>query len=399
MKNAICSQCKRIYEYFGSFKVTNFMMKSVSIIYAPVKNLLLVIVAYIDFISDSILLMSIMIVLGPIFVWNNHTMFSSQVGILLLASIVVPLIISAVTLANERPLIVLDSKDWIKWKVRSHENERRKALLLLRIFIVIFSILPPLAPAVIVFSSEKAKVKRKALINKTYQEEQESFHVSTLEEFELLTEYVEESRLALLTYKRNEVCIEIVIQLSINFIMILLSQSYFPIETGLQALFQTRNEDGSSTSGVTLELLILLALKSFASSALTSVNIKTESKTFIPWTSKLVLGLRYVLTFIIRITSIVTYYAPYIGLIGIMAHYHAETIPLDLTNFKFINDTEEKLYHYWNEFETEFQSVEISKLFRFNYRDPTFWYNILPPSSTKYTVIPLNTAYYIFVAM
>ena len=129
------------------------------------------------------------------------------------------------------------------------------------------------------------------------------------------------------------------------------------------------------------------------------MNIKTESKTFIPWTSKLVLGLRYVLTFIIRITSIVTYYAPYIGLIGIMAHYHAETIPLDLTNFKFINDTEEKLYHYWNEFETEFQSVEISKLFRFNYRDPTFWYNILPPSSTKYTVIPLNTAYYIFVAM
>jgi hypothetical protein len=33
MKNAFCTQYKRIYEYFGSFKVTNFMIKSVSIIY------------------------------------------------------------------------------------------------------------------------------------------------------------------------------------------------------------------------------------------------------------------------------------------------------------------------------------------------------------------------------
>ena len=199
--------------------------------------------------------------------------------------------------------MVLDSKNWIKWKAITDENKSRKAFWSLRIFIVI---LPPLVPAVILFSSEKAKEERKSLINKSYQEEEESFHVSTLEKFKLLTEYVEESRKALLTYKRNEVCIEIVIQLSINFIMILLSQSYFPIETGLQAVFQTKNEDGSSTSGVTLVLLILLAIKSFASSALTSVNIKAESKTFIPWTSKLVLGLRYMLILLFRIIAIVT---------------------------------------------------------------------------------------------
>ena len=391
IKNAFCTQYKRIYVYFGSFKVTNFMMKLVSIIYAPVKNLLLVIVAYIDLISDSILLMSIMIVLDPVLVWNNPDMFSSQVGILLLASIIVPLLISAVSLANKKPLIVLDSKNWIKWK--THENESRKAFWLLRIFIVI---LPPIVPAVIVFSSEEAKEKRKSLINKSYQEEEESFHVSTLEKFKLLTEYVEESRKALLTYKRNEVCIEIVIQLSINFIMILLSQSYFPIETGLQALFQTRNEDGSSTSGVTLVLLILLAIKSFSGSALTSVNIKAESKTFIPWTSKLVLGLRYMFILLIRIISIVTYYAPFTGILDIMAHYQAETIALDFDNFRFINDTEEKHYHYWNEFDSEFQSVEISKLFRSNYTDTMYPQQ---PSITQYTGIPLHTAYYIFWVM
>jgi hypothetical protein len=192
-KNAFSTQYKRIYEYFGSFRITNFIMKSVSICFEPVKRLLLVIVAYVDLISDSILLMSIMFVLGPTFVWNNPTIFSSQIGILLLASIVVPLLISAVILANKRPLIVLDSKNWIKWKARSNENESRKSLWPMRIFIVILS---PLVPAVIAFSSEKAKEKRKSLINKSYQKEEESFHVSTLEEFELLTEYVEESRLA-----------------------------------------------------------------------------------------------------------------------------------------------------------------------------------------------------------
>ena len=393
MKNVICSQCKRIYEYFGSFKVTNFMMKSVSIIYAPVKNLLLVIVAYIDLISDTILLMSIMIVLDPVLVWNNPGMFSSQVGILLLASIIIPLLLSAVSLTNKRPLMVLDSKNWIKWKAITDENKSRKAFWSLRIFIVI---LPPLVPAVILFSSEKAKEERKSLINKSYQEEEESFHVSTLEKFKLLTEYVEESRKALLTYKRNEVCIEIVIQLSINFIMILLSQSYFPIETGLQAVFQTKNEDGSSTSGVTLVLLILLAIKSFASSALTSVNIKAESKTFIPWTSKLVLGLRYMLILLFRIISIVTYYAPFTGIMDIMAHYQAETIALDFDNFRLINDTEKKHYHYWNEFDSEFQSVEISKLFRSNYTDTMYPQQ---PSITQYTSIPLHTAYYIFWVM
>ena len=79
-----------------------------------------------------------------------------------------------------------------------------------------------------------------------------------------------------------------------------------------------------------------------------------------------------------------------------MSHYQAETIALDLTNFKFINDTEEKHYHYWNEFESEFQSVEIYKLFRSDYSDPEV---IQPPSATKYTGILLHTASFLFLAM
>ena len=385
MKNSLSTQYNRILEYFGSFKSINFIIQSILIIYEPMKRLVLVILAYLDLIFDFILLMTIMIVLGPTFVWNNPSDFRSQIGILLLMSILVPLLKSAVTLANKRPLVVLDSKNWIKWKTRSHE-----VIWPLKIFNVICLLL---VPAMLVFSSEKAKVKRKSLINKSYLREEESFHASTLEEFELLTEYIEDTRLAMLTMKRNELTIEIVIQLAIHITMILLSQTDFPIETGLQAVFQSRNEDGSN---LTLVLLLLSVLWSFTSSALTSVNIKTESKTCLPWIPKVVLGIRYLFIFFVRITSIDTYFAPFIGLMGITNHYQAETISLEFTNFKYINDTEEKHYHYWNEFESEFQSVEISKLFRSHYTNPM---NPMQPSITKYTGIPLQMASYIFLAM
>ena len=172
MTNSFSTQHKRFYKYFGSFKIINFITKSISISFDPVKRLLLVIVAYLDLIFDAILLFSIIIVLGPISMWNPDT-FSSQVGFILLASVIFPFLKSTVTLANKRPEVVLDSNSWIKWKARSHENYSRNVVWPLKIFIFVFS---PLVPAVLVFSSEKAKDKQKLLINKNYQEEEESFH-------------------------------------------------------------------------------------------------------------------------------------------------------------------------------------------------------------------------------
>ena len=68
MKNTFLTHKKRIYEYFGSFKTSKLITKTISLGYEPVKRLLLVIVAYLDLIFDTILLMSIFIVLVPPFV-------------------------------------------------------------------------------------------------------------------------------------------------------------------------------------------------------------------------------------------------------------------------------------------------------------------------------------------
>ena len=110
----------------------------------------------------------------------------------------------------------------------------------------------------------------------------------------------------------------------------------------------------------------------------------------------IVLGIRYLLIFLIRIGDIVFYYAPFIGELDIMSHYHAELIPLDYETFKYVNDTDLQEYHYWNENELQFESIGISQLYRSDYTDKKY---PRPPSTTLYTVISLETAFIIFWAM
>ena len=113
----------------------------------------------------------------------------------------------------------------------------------------------------------------------------------------------------------------------------------------------------------------------------------------LPLFPKCVLGLRYLNIFINRIGSIVTYYAPYIGLLMLMNHYHAELIPLDAETWSSFNNT---FYEYWNPITNEFQSRNISELFRSDYTDPAY---PQPPSITLYTLTDLRTAYGLFWAV
>ena len=94
--------------------------------------------------------------------------------------------------------------------------------------------------------------------------------------------------------------------------MILLSLSDFPVEDGLQSIFQSSNE-GSEVSDATLNFLIVSLIWSFKTSAVTSIKIKSDTKRFLPFVSKMILGLRYLLIFLLRISIIVAYFSPFIG--------------------------------------------------------------------------------------
>ena len=109
---------------------------------------------------------------------------------------------------------------------------------------------------------------------------------------------------------------------------------------------------------------------------------------FLPIAAKLLLIIRFLSILIIRICSIVTYFAPYLGTLDIMAHYQAEKVALEIETFQRLNKTG---YHFMNPINNESQMVEISKLFRTNYGNPEMD-TPQPPPTTVYTLIKLKTA-------
>ena len=137
-----------MYIYFPWFK-------GIRITYICVKRLLMVANSYLDLVNDTILLIAILSALGNSF---DPTQFASQVALILLVSLSLPLLLSAVTIAHQRPQVIMDSCFWIHCK-ESRVN-RKKLELFCRIMIIIFF---PIVPALILFASEKAKEERNGL--------------------------------------------------------------------------------------------------------------------------------------------------------------------------------------------------------------------------------------------
>ena len=371
--NRISDHFKSLMNDIAQRFTDNWIAKQFNkVLISKLQTLITIASVHLDLILDCILLSTIMVVIGHNIKYSSQ--FSTQIAIFLLVSILAPSLITASSIAFRRPFVVMNSQHWFKWRGSTI------ATVILRLAIII---LFPFVPAMIMLSSKKAEEKSKAIADKYGDFD---FLASDLEEIELLTKYINECRLAMLTYKRNEMSMELVIQLTIHMIMVLIGQTRYPLDSTLEAIFSD-NKENKENSTSALFILVLSILWSFKTSALTAVKIKSGEKNVLLLYAKSVLALRYLLLFLVRIFSIVSYFSPFLGLGDIVAHYQAEIIPLDLDQFMSFN---EKMYQYWNPIEEEFQSVNISQLFRFQNT---------PPSSKLYTLIGLGDAFFIFLAM
>ena len=83
-------------------------------------------------------------------------------------SILVPAFLTAVNVARNRPLIVVSSDEWIKFK-RSNDSYSKARLLILQILIVFP--LTPFVPGLIMTSEQKAVDRRKTLKDKIDQKQ------------------------------------------------------------------------------------------------------------------------------------------------------------------------------------------------------------------------------------
>ena len=362
---------------FVENKLHRYLKYFLQFSYNSLVRFLTVGIAYLDLCLDSVLVGTILIVLGHTIIQYN--LFTTQLAILLLASILVPSFVTANKIARSRPLVAVGLDEWVR------RNEHKKYKIVLLQFILHCKCL--IVPAMIIRSEEKAIERQKILKDRIVQmAKDKNVQDSDLEEVEQINAFLNECRLGMLTFRINELCLELVIQLSVHLTMVLLSQTNFPIESGLQSIF--KSNDNVSNTSATLAFLIISILWSFKTSALTSIKIATESKKFLPIESKLIIGMRYLLIFVIRICSFVTYFAPYLGSLDIMAHYQAETVILEIETFKRLNKTG---FYFINTINNEIQSVPISKIFRTHYNN-THPELSEPPPTTVYTLITLKTA-------
>ena len=379
-------------ELYLSQKVHFVIISGLVVTYKGLNRFRKVISTYLDLVTDILLLWPIFSALEGT-IYDDNTSFAYQVRNILLLSIGVPLLLSAFMTVSLTPLVILRSSQWKK------STESKFELAMTRLFtLCIF----PLLPAILIINKEKAKDQQKSLKTTNV-----LMHTSVLEECQLLEDYINEITTAQLIFKQNELSLELIVQMSVHLTMLLLSQTKYPRESGLQSIFQ--ESKGPTTTwwywtglqnvfkkieekyNTNLVFLILSVVWSFKTCAKTSIKIKQDTMNFLPMFPNILLFCRYMFVYMIRVVCIVSYYAPFIGQLDILNHYQAETIHLDHETWKRFNKS---LFQFWNPIEEDFQEKNISDLFRSDYSDPK---SPLPPPSTIYTIITLGTATGLFV--
>ena len=376
--------------------------------YDKIMTLKKIITTYLDVTNDCILLGAVVATIDSILFGQ----FQFQVALILLMSIIIPMLVSATMIAFTHPFVVLRA---LPWKKLSTSHSTLQLVLIRTITIIGFLFVP----ALLIVGKDEAIEQRKSLKGKRTKIE-DLVKPSVLENCQILTDYINASSSALLTYKKNELSLELIPQLSINLTMLLLSITKYPVQSGLQSIFQDKKETSNpsfwivqlglqefaktidESENATIGFFIFSVIWSLKSCAKTSVMIKAEAKSFLPLPAKMLLYLRYIVLYPIRIGVYVAFFSASIGLLGVLNHYHAE-ISKFLDPDIWCNDNTttggQQLFHYWDSTTDQFQSVKVADIFQSTYscsegKSPQF---LEVPPTTLYTVISFGQAYGLFL--
>ena len=160
-----------------NFRIFSFLKVSLK----SLKRLKRIVFSYLDLITDSILLGSIMTVVQ--LSTDNFLNFESQIAVILLSSIVVPLMLSAMKIAINRPFAILDENSCKTFK------SGKKSLSILKARAIILLCFP-IVPALIMISDESAKEKLKSLKGKN----KEAVKATALDMSNELHQFIDETR-------------------------------------------------------------------------------------------------------------------------------------------------------------------------------------------------------------
>ena len=167
-------------------------------------------------------------------------------------------------------------------------------------------------------------------------------------------------------------------QQSIQLTMLLLSMTKYPVASGLQGIFGKDFSTIVNFLGLDLgDILLLLSVSwSFKTGIVSFLKIHSEQKAgMLSGAAKVVLGLRALFFSVIRISSVIVYFGPFLGLKDCMAHWYAEVIQLDPK----LQENLQGDRSYWDR-----ETVDLM------YREQDY---------TNYTLVTLKAAFFIFLGV
>jgi len=203
-----------------------------------------------------------------------------------------------------------------------------------------------------VIAKEEAEFERRRLLKHTDRgpgNVRDSVPETSVKQLRAINKFLMAANKEILVFRKNELGLEVVIQLVIQLMMLLLSPNYTThtaTHSGLQAIFerdftsvaQTASNYGLHMPGkiedTTKGLLIFSLLWSIRTAATSYIKIKTQERLeLFTFLSKSVLGLRSLLVYAVRVTCILAFFGPSLGLLDCLAHWKAAQLTKNPPHF------------------------------------------------------------------
>ena len=89
------------------------------------------------------------------------------------------------------------------------------------------------------------------------------------------------------------------------------------------------------------------------------MKIKTDEKQYLKIVAKVVFAFRATVVVCVRLLCSIAYFAPFLGLGGLMNHYLAERIPMSYDTLKSMKSP---FFYFWNKDRDVSQSIKITDL-------------------------------------
>ena len=270
---------------------------------------------YIDFTKDTAILV-LLIAYNQETLFTNFASFPSQITWLIAFSVAAPLMWSAVETSRHHALLLLG---YITWRTAGNQEiiTRGKTCALKAAVFCGYLI----APAIMICAKQEAHQRLEDLRKIARRQFRETMEVKeeVSEEQRHVTQYVIQAEGALRTYKKNDFALEMTIQLVLQTTMLLMSMSMSRTHTSFEAVFE-----GDSSGQVSL-LLVASILLSFRSSTMTYLAVKAKHKIgLLPLSTKIVMLLRALMAVFTRVSCMVAFFTPTLGLFSYLAHWQVK---------------------------------------------------------------------------